>query len=60
MGAERVGRPDDPDLELAVAHVHLCADGPLPLRDVRPVPPQRRHGGVHLPRPDRARLGHLR
>ena len=35
-----VGRPDDPHLELADARVRLGADGPQPLRHVRPVPPK--------------------
>ena len=53
-------RPDCPDLELAVPAVHQRADGAQPLRDVRPVPPQRGHGRLRQPRPDRQGLGHLR
>ena len=41
-----------PHLELAVAQMHLGADGEQPLRDVRQLPPEGRHGRVGLAGPD--------
>lgn len=50
-----VRRPDHSHLELAVSHMHWCADRAQSLRDVRGVSPKGRLGRLCQPRSDGAR-----
>lgn len=60
MGSQRFRWSDYSYLELAVTYLHLRPHRSQPLRDVRPIPPNRRYHRFGFARSNRSHLGLLR